>query len=517
MSFLSFTFLIFILASLFVYYVFPKKFQWGVLLAANIVFYAFSGIGNFVFIIASSLVTFFCAKIVYKMNANLKERKNALSKEEFKTEKQRVQKNKRKVLVLMLFINVGILVYLKYINFLAKFHTIFLPLGISYYTLQTISYFMDVYSSKYECEKNFFKYFMFVSFFPQLVMGPINRFNQLGKQMQEERNFDFENIKHGVMLILYGALKKYLVADMLFGKIASVLDPAFDSLPGGVALFGVLMYAIYQYADFSGGVHMVLGFAKLFGLDMMPNFRQPYFSVSLADFWQRWHISLGAFMRDYVFYPFALTKFMQNISKWCNKKLGKHFAKSIPACMANILVFVLVGIWHGPELHFLIWGLYNGLVIALSDLLSPLFEKINVLLHINTKSRAMHLFRIVRTFIIVNIGWYFDRIVDVKQSFVYLKDTFCNFGNPMILTSQKYLKDILGSIKNFQSHIILIALGTFIIFIVSLLKENKVDVYAAIQKKNIVIRWGVYYVLMILVILSFTFSSGDAGFMYAQY
>ena len=129
----------------------------------------------------------------------------------------------------------------------------------------------------------------------------------------------------------------------------------------------------------------------------------------------------------------------------------------------------------------------------------------------------MHVFRIVRTFILVNIGWYFDRIVDVKQSFVYLKDTFCNFGNPMILTSQKYLKDILGSIKNFQSHIILIALGTFIIFIVSLLKENKVDVYAAIQKKNIVIRWGVYYVLMILVILSFTFSSGDAGFMYAQY
>ena len=358
---------------------------------------------------------------------------------------------------------------------------------------------------------------MFISFFPQLILGPINRYGIQGIQLKSEHNFDFENIKHGVMLILYGALKKYVVANLLVTRVSAVLDGSFESLPGCVILFGILMYAIYQYADFCGGIDMFLGVAELFGIKMQPNFKQPYFSTSIANFWQRWHISLGQWMRDYVFYPFALTKFMQNISKWCNKKLGKHFAKSIPACMANILVFVLVGIWHGPELHFFVWGLYNGLLIAFSDLLKPVFKKVNELLHINEKAKWFHVFRIVRTFILVNIGWYFDRIVDVKQSFVYLKDTFCNFGNPMILTSQKYLKDILGSIKNFQSHIILIALGTFIIFIVSLLKENKVDVYAAIQKKNIVIRWGVYYVLMILVILSFTFSSGDAGFMYAQY
>ena len=146
---------------------------------------------------------------------------------------------------------------------------------------------------------------------------------------------------------------------------------------------------------------MVLGVAKLFGLDMAPNFRQPYFSTSLANFWQRWHISLGQWMRDYVFYPFALTKGIQKISKWCGEKLGKHFAKSIPACLANILVFTLVGIWHGPELHFLVWGLYNALIIALSDLLEPVFKKLNVLLHINEKGKGMHIFRIIRTFIIV--------------------------------------------------------------------------------------------------------------------
>lgn len=346
MNFLSYTFLFFLLASLLAYYVFPKKFQWIILLIANTVFYAFSGIGNLVFIVTSAAVTFISAKKIFLLTQDLKSKKAELDKENFKKEKLVVQNKKRVILCLMLLINVGILVYLKYINFLGHFHKIFMPLGISYYTFQTIAYFMDVYNSKYDAESNFLKYFMFVSFFPQLIFGPINRYDKLGKQMKEVHSFDFENIKHGVMLILYGGLKKYLIADMLVGRISSVLDPNFDNLPGCLALLGVLMYAIYQYADFSGGVHIVLGVAKLFGLDMAPNFRQPYFSTSLANFWQRWHISLGTWMRDYVFYPLAFTKKMQNISKWCNSKLGKHFAKSIPACISNIIVFIIVGVWH---------------------------------------------------------------------------------------------------------------------------------------------------------------------------
>ena len=517
MSLLSYTFLLFLLASLFAYYLVPKKFQWIILLAANTVFYAFSGIGNFVFIVLSSFVTYFTARIVSELNSNLKLKKNELDKADFKIEKQKVQNKKRVFLCIMLFINVGILVHLKYVNFLGHFHKIFLPLGISYYTLQMIAYFMDVYNSKVEAESNFFKYFMFVSFFPQLIMGPINRFGQLGKQMQEKHSFDFENIKHGVMLVLYGALKKYLIADMLFGRIADIMDPNFESLPGCMAVFGILMYSIYQYADFSGGVHMVLGIAKLFGLDMAPNFRQPYFSTSLANFWQRWHMSLGGWMRDYVFYPLAFTKGMNNITQWCNKHLGKHFAKSISACISNIVVFVLVGIWHGPELHFLVWGLYNGLVIALSDLFKPVFDRINVLLHIDPKTKTMHVFRIVRTFIIVNIGWYFDRIVDVPESFVYLRNTFLHFGDIKQCMDRAYLNEIFGHITDFQSQIILVLIGCAITFTVSLLQYNNIDVYASIQKRNIVFRWLCYYVLLILIILSFSFSAGDAGFMYAQY
>ncbi len=517
MNFYTFTFAIFLLISFFIYYIAPKRFQWIVLLIANTVFYAFTGIGNIAFILLSSLITFYSSKIINELNQSLKNKKTELSKEDFKIEKTKTQNKKRLILILMLILNVGILIYLKYWRILIGSKTLLLPLGISYYTLTTIGYFMDIYNSKYDRETNFFKYFVFVSFFPQLILGPIVRYNQSGFQLREEHNFDFENIKHGFMLILYGSLKKYLVADLLVKHISTIFDGVYTNYPGCVLLTGILMYAIYQYADFSGGTDLVLGIAELFGIKLPQNFKQPYFSISIANFWQRWHITLGGWMRDYIFYPFALTKAMQNLSKWCTNHLGKHFGRTMPACIANILVFMLVGLWHGPELHFFIWGLYNGVIIALSDILKPVFEKINTTLHINVKSRGWHLFQIIRTFIIVNIGWYFDRIVDVPKSFAYLKNTFIHFGNPLILASKDYMNQILGNITDFQSHIVLIMLGTIIIFVVSLLKENKIDVYGEIQKKNIAVRWMAYYIPLILIILSLSFSAGDTGFMYAQY
>lgn len=260
---------------------------------------------------------------------------------------------------------------------------------------------------------------------------------------------------------------------------------------------------------------MVMGVSKLFDIDMQPNFRQPYFSVSLADFWRRWHISLGLWMKDYVFYPFILSKPLSRLGSVCSKKLGPYLARTIPAGLANILIFLLVGIWHGPELHFVLWGLYNGLVIAVSDLLKPVFDKVSTRLKIQADSAAWKVWRIVRTFVVVNIGWYFDRIYDVRKSFRYLRNTFCNFRLHDILTRQT-LKDVFR-LGNAESKLTLVAAGCMIIFIVSVLKEKNCDVYASLQRKNIAVRWGAYYLLAILVILSLTFAPGTQGFMYAYY
>lgn len=533
LNFKTYSFIIFLFVSLVAYYVVPKNKQWIVLVAANLLFYFNTGLKNFAFIILNAVSSFILARFVFWLNICFIEKKKSgnYTKDELKIEKAKILRKKRIFLILMIFIGFGILFFLKYWNTLVAslgfdfLHAggtrgMLLPLGISFYTFQTFAYFMDVYNGKYECEKSFLRYFCFVSFFPQLIMGPINRYDAMGKQMEQEHPFNFENIKKGMLLVLFGAMKKYCIADMLFDRIGSVLDQYYSNIPGILVVTSILFYSAYQYADFSGGIDMVTGFAKMFGIDMAPNFRQPYFATTLGDFWRRWHISLGAWMKDYIFYPFAFTKEMQNLSKkfmsMKNKSLGKHLARTIPAGLGNIIVFLFVGVWHGPEMHFVVWGLYNGLVIAFSDLFKPAFEKINVTLRLPVKSYGFKVFQIIRTFIIVNIGWYFDRIVDIRSSFLYLKKTFTHLG-PFSVISKDYLKNIYGSLSNVESELSLVFAGCVVTFVVSILRESKVDVYDAISKKNIAIRWGTYYMLMLLIVLSLSFAPGVPSFMYAQY
>ena len=278
-----------------------------------------------------------------------------------------------------------------------------------------------------------------------------------------------------------------------------------------MALLAILLYSLQQYADFSGGIDIVLGVAQLFGIEMMPNFRQPYFSTSLGDFWRRWHISLGAWMRDYLFYPFALTKPMQRLGKWATGHWGKHFGRVLPAAVANLLVFAVVGIWHGPQAHYLVWGLYNGMVIALADLLEPAFKKMNVALHIPTESRTWHIFRILRTFVIVNIGWYFDR-VGLSLGAAYLRNTLMSF-RPEALTAEApaAFAAVTGPAWG------IVAISTVLVFVHSLIAELGREPYTEVQRLPLALRWGLYYLVMFLVTLSFICVTETSGFLYANF
>ena len=532
MNIVSYKFFILLITALILYYTVPKKNQWFCLLIASLTFYIFSGIFNIFYILITSLSTFYAAKKINSFNSayKLSKKEENISKEELKVLKNQTKTKKRIILILILLLNFGILAALKYwntiinsintktainISFLLinKGKGLLLPLGISFYTFQSISYFMDVYNEKFQSEEKFFRYLLFISFFPQLIQGPINRYDKTGKELKEEHSFVFDNIKEGLLLFSFGLMKKFVVADTLVKFIELIFDSPYNNYPGSIIVAGILMYSIYQYADFSGGIDMVLGIAKLFGINMQPNFRQPYFSINLGDFWRRWHISLGLWMKDYVFYPLALTRFMQKIGQKC-AKLSKHLGRAIPAGIANIIVFLIVGIWHGPEMHYVIWGLYNGLVIALSDLFKPLFTKITNVLKFNTKTTAFKIFQIIRTFIIVNIGWYFDRIYDVSKSFHYLNNTFTNFG-------AKYFKSLMKSfiteISFAKSKMGLALIGTLIIFIISVLQTKYQNIYEYYKSRNIVIRWGVLYIFIILYLISRTFASGAETFMYANF
>lgn len=523
MEFYSLQFLIFLILSLLLYYTLPKKFSPYVLLTASLVFYSFFGIKNFIYILIVAAASFGGAFFIQKLSDSYSVKKDEFATvEEKKQYKAVCQKKKKLILTLSLIVILGILIVIKYLEAVLKlfpafssgklngFH-ILLPLGISFYTFQSIGYLIDIYHEKYQAQKNFLKYLLFVSWFPQIIQGPINRYDAIGNQLLERKKLTSEDFERALSLFLLGLFKKYAIANMLVDSIAQIFDTPGLALSGSVSAFGILMYSAQQYADFSGGIDMVLAVSELFGVKMMQNFRQPYFSISLGDFWRRWHISLGAWMRDYIFYPFALLKWMQNFGKWCSKHLGKHFGRVIPASIANILVFLIVGIWHGPEFHYVLWGLYNGIIIALSDILSPYFTRLSELLHINTKTKGFHVFRIIRTFIIVNIGWYFDRIIDVRQCFTCLKSLFCNF------CSSTFYADLINTIGRISEGMYIAAFSCIILFIHSILKENNIDVYLTLKRSPFIIRWCVYVMVIIILMTSFMSVTVQQGFLYANF
>lgn len=507
-----------LVVTLLVYYTVGKKYQWICLLVASGLFYFWTGGGNVCFILLTGLSTWLGTMRLEQLSeefALIKKNKEMDSAQK-KEIKQTFQKRRRVVMFAVLLFNFGILAYLKYWNdIFGRENTLgfVLPLGISFYTFITMGYLLDIYHEKYVCEKNFAKFMLFVSFFPQMIQGPINRFDHMREQFFTEHKASFEQLERAVYRFFYGLFKKYAIANILAPIIAVILDnEAGQDIPGSVIVIGILLYSIQQYADFSGGIDMVMGIAMMFGIEMMPNFRQPYFSTSLAEFWRRWHISLGKWMRDYVFYPFAVTKPIKNLGKWANSKFGKHFGRVLPAMLGNILVFFIVGIWHGAKAHYIIWGLYNGIVIAMSDLLAPAYAKMTEVLHINTKSKGFYVFQIVRTFVVVNIGWYFDRIEDMGQCLDAMVKTVTRFE------AGRMIPMILWILNDFSRISVALAmLATVFVFCVSVLQERKVDVYCYLHEKPILLRWSIYYMVIFMILLSFFSVPDAAGFMYANF
>mgnify|MGYP000361643455 CR=1 FL=1 len=213
-----------------------------------------------------------------------------------------------------------------------------------------------------------------------------------------------KNIQFGLQRILWGMLKKMVLADRVNAAVTLIFNNYWN-YGGWINVFGVILYSIQLYADFSGGIDITIGIAQMFGITMDENFRQPYFSRSISEFWRRWHITLGTWMKDYIFYPSSLSRCMNKFGKWCKKHLEIMLVKLLPVSLANLLVFFIVGIWHGAAWKYIMYGMYNGVIIAASGMLAPVYARIHESLHINPKSWWYQVFCIIRTFILVNIGF----------------------------------------------------------------------------------------------------------------
>ena len=501
------------------YYVCPGRLRWVLLLIASYAFYAVSGANALPFILLTTLSTWAGALVIgsiaEKNKAAVRAGRDTLSAQEKKAMKAAAKKRQRVVFFGVLVLNFGILAALKYAAPVMKLLTMqplgwVLPLGISFYTFQSMGYLIDVYNGKYAPERNPARFALFVSFFPQLIQGPIARFDQLGRQLTQPHRFDLENIERAALLMLWGFFKKKVIADRALPLVARVFDHQ-SAYGGAVIAVAVLFYSLQQYADFSGGIDLVTGIAQLFGIELAPNFKRPYFSVSLGDFWRRWHISLGAWMRDYVFYPFALTRPVTRLSKAAKARFGADFGRALPAALGNILVFLLVGVWHGATANYVLWGLYNGLILAASALLEPAYKRFSDRHRALVASRGFHLFRVLRTFLIVNIGWYFDRAVRGADAFIMLGKTVLS---PRLdqLTARTLMR--LGLKPKDWT---ILAVATVILFAVSLAQERGVHVREWILARRLPLRWAILLLFTFFVLATFVYGSGNAGFMYAAF
>ncbi len=526
MTLLSTEFAVLWLITAVVYFIFPLKYRWLVLLASSIIFYAASGVTGICFMLFACLTVWCVALLLDKKNERHKaflSEHTDLTREEKKELKAKLQKEKRKVLSLGLVICFAILVFLKYFNFLsvqsfsllkivgldlaAPQINLSLPLGISFYTLQATSYIIDVYRGKIRAEKNLPKVVLFISFFPQIVQGPIGRFDHMASQLYEGHRFNFIQFKHGLQLFLWGLLKKLALAEYV-AVIANEIFNNYEDYRGFTILIGAIAYGLQVYADFSGGMDMIRGVAQVFGIEMAVNFERPYFARSVSEFWRRWHITLGAWMRDYVFYPLSLSKAFASVGKKTRKLFGTTVGKLLPTFLASFITFLLVGIWHGSNWKYVGYGLWNSVIISGSILLEPIYQKVLGKLKINRDSLPWHLFQVLRTFLLVSVGRIFSRADSLTAALKMIWNMLSEF-NPNIFIDGTLLE--LGLMLR---AIIMVAFVLMLVFTVSIIQERGIKIRETLEKKNFIFQCALMIGAICFILV---FGAYGSGFVYQQF
>lgn len=407
MSTVSFAFIFFFTVVLLVYYLFPGRHRWMVLLAGSIFYFwkasgsklllVFLGIGLMNFLVGLGMGRFM---------------------------QQGKQLKVRVIYVLAVVADVAALILYKDSDF---FHGhLAAPIGISYFTLILIGYLTDIYWGKFHAENNFLRFTLFTSYFPQLSSGPFVKYDITGKDLFKPHLFDFEKIVFGVERVLWGFFKKLVIAERLSVLVNTVYGDC-QTYSGFYVFVAVCAFTLQLYADFSGAMDIALGVSECFGVELPENFRTPFYSVSIQEFWRRWHITLGEWLREYVFYPLQRSRIFSRLRKWCKKKWGKNFEKrlNLPMYLGLFVTWFLIGFWHGGKWNY-IWGsgLYYWLLITLADLMAPVFQKAVRILRINTACWSWKFFQRVRTALLFNFGLSFFRAESIQAGIALWKSAF---------------------------------------------------------------------------------------------
>lgn len=472
-------YILFLPIVVFIYYLTPKKLRYLWLLGVSYYFYMQWNPLYLSLLFLCTLITYIGGIILER----LKNRETDTNEEI----------GKKLCFVLCIMGNLGILAFFKYASFgISIFNRvlscmgvapvlwkedILLPVGISFYTLQALGYLIDVYRGDIYAERNFIRYALFVSFFPQLVAGPIERSKNLLVQLHESHSFDYENVRKGCLLILYGLFLKMVIAD----RAAILVDTVYgdnNAYPGFYIAVATIFFAIQIYCDFYGYSTIARGSALLMGITLMDNFQAPYFSKSVREFWRRWHVSLSGWFRDYLYIPLG------------GGRKGKRRKEA-----NRLLVFGVSGLWHGASLAFLMWGLLNGIYQVMEDLTDWIKQKLQRFTGtaVETTARfSKRLFQTTLTFFLVTMAWLFFRSGELDISFEMIRKMFsCN--NWLVLFDGSLYE--LGVARNYM-HVLLAAI--LVLFVVDYQKYHGKDVAEAF------LRQGWWFRMLAIMILIFT-------------
>lgn len=490
MLFNSLEFLIFFPIVVLAYYVIPAKLKNYWLLIASYYFYMCWNAKYALLLLGSTAITFFCSIFI---------------------EKAQTVSAKKAFLISSLVLNLGLLAFFKYTNFLLEavqsifsvFHVslnvpvfdIVLPVGISFFIFQALGYTIDVYRGKISAERNFFRYALFVSFFPQLVAGPIERSENLLSQFKTPKTFNFEKARDGFLTILWGFFLKLVVAD----RIGIFVDTVYGNMSaygGEYIVVAAFLFVIQVYCDFYGYSTIAKGAAEILGIELMENFTAPFLQTSVAAFWRNWHISLTSWFKDYLYIPLG-----GNRKGTFRKELNK------------LIVFTLSGLWHGANITFVLWGFVNGLYQVIGDVLMPLRKKVSAVLHLNTESFGHKLVRCVFTVALVDISFISFRLKSVSEVMFALKS---------IVLNRNFWIYFDGSLFNcgldpMNFRLLLVCL--LVLLFADVCKKKGIVIREFITKQDYWIRWIciVVFVAVILVFGKYGPAYDSKNFIYFQF
>ncbi|MCD8375662.1 MAG: MBOAT family protein [Oscillospiraceae bacterium] len=496
MLFNSIDFLIFFPLVTLAYFLLPKRARWVWLLVASYFFYMCWNAKYALLIAASTLITYLSGLLLQRAGKIPEERR----------------RNRRKKLwvALSFLLNLGILFFFKYFDFFLDnlsvllalvgvalrqpSFDIVLPVGISFYTFQALSYTMDVYRGETAPERNFFRYALFVSFFPQLVAGPIERSKNLLSQLRREHSFDPRLAREGLLLMLWGMFEKIVVADRLSYLVTEVYDN-YASLPGSAIVLATAAFSIQMYGDFSGYSHIATGAARVLGIRLMENFRQPYLARSTAEFRRRWHISLTTWFRDYLYIP-----------------LGGN-RKGVARKYMNVsIVFLASGLWHGASWSFVAWGALNGLYQILGNFLAPVREKLCRVFRICKEKPFWVLMCVAWTFWLETFSRLFFRADSFTTAVSMLRHVF---SRPFLLSGWDALFSLGLSSADFA-----VALAAIVVLTLGdLYREHRGSPMPVLMSMPLPVRWAVYLAGLFVVLIFGVYGPGysEIQFIYFQF